>query len=85
MKEWILENTTVTEEKYDSLINPTTVKMLEFEGKEDKKTYELSNHPIVRIDNFTHKKPTITRCFVYGIKKRGKYYLYKDIKFRVFS
>ena len=84
MKEWILENTVVTEERYDSLINPNTVKMLEFERKEDK-LYELSNHPIVNIDNFTHKKPTITRCMIYGIKKRKKYYIYKDIEFRVFS
>lgn len=85
MKEWILENTTVTEEKYDSLINKDTVIIDGIEIKEDKNIYELSNNPIINVYNFTQKKPTITRRMIYGIRKSKKYYIYKDIKFRVFA
>ena len=85
MKEWILENTTVTEEKYNSLINEDTVILDGTEVKKDKNTYELSNNPIINVYKFTEKKPTITRCMIYGIRKSKKYYIYKDIKFRVFA
>ena len=85
MKEWVINNTTVTEYEYDNLINSNTVKMSGLEEKEDNTIYELSDNPIININNFTHRKPTIIRCMAYGIKKSKKYYIYKDVKFRVFA
>ena len=69
MKEWVINNTSVTEERYDSLINSTTVIMDGLERIEDNINYELSNNPIININNFTYKKPTIIRCMIYGVKK----------------
>ena len=71
----------ICEERYDSLINPNTVIM----GSSQRRECKLSNNSIINVNNFTYKKPTITRCMLYGIKKSKKYYIYKDIKFRVFA
>lgn len=81
MKEWIINNTTLTEEKYDSLINATTLNNKKIEA-DVKVNFE---HPFYRIYYFTLKKPSKLRCLFYNIKKDGKYYLYKDVKFRVLA
>ena len=59
MKEWILENTTVTEEIYDSLINPNTVNKGREIGDNVKINYQ---HPFLTIGTFTLKKPSKLRC-----------------------
>ena len=82
MKEWILENTTVTEERYDSLINANTV------SKNRKIEHNIKinfKNPLYHICNFTLKKPSKLRCKFYNIKKEGNFYLYKDLKFRVLA
>ena len=82
MKEWILENTTVTEERYDSLINSDTVN----KGREIEDNVKINyQHPFLTIGTFTLKKPSKLRCVFYNIKKEGKYYLHKDLKFRVLA
>ena len=82
MKEWILENTTVTEDSYDNLINPNTVS--KNRKIEDNVKINFQN-PLYHICNFTLKKPSKLRCKFYNIKKEGNFYLYKDLKFRVLA
>ena len=59
MREWILENTGVSPEEYDKLINYDTVSI---NGKSNKQSIEsISNHPIINIALFTTKKTSIKR------------------------
>lgn len=82
MKEWIIDNTTVTEERYDRLINKDTVN----KSRELEKGVKINfEHPLYPINNFTLKKPSKLRCKFYNIKKDGKYYIHKDLKFRVLA
>ena len=82
MKEWILENTVVTEERYDSLINPNTVS----KNRKIEAGVKINfKNPLYHICNFTLKRPSKLRCKFYNIKKEGKYYLHKDLKFRVLA
>ena len=82
MKEWILENTSVTEERYDSLINANTIN----KNREIEDNVKMNySHPFLTISTFTLKKPSKLRCVLYNIKKEGKYYLHKDLKFRVLA
>ena len=87
MKEWILENTTVKEEEYDSLIKSNTVNMVEEKDKqENREDYEIDySHPFTTIKVFTLKKPTKLRCVLFGVKKEKDYYLYRGVKFRVLA
>lgn len=86
MKEWILENTVVTEEKYDILINPNMLNMKNSNIEKEEVKYKLfCNHPIIVINNFTYKKPSKLRCILYGIKKDKKYFIHKNVKFRILA
>ena len=88
MKEWILENTDVTNKEYDQLINLNTVSI---NGQSNKHSIEeISNHPIVNIALFTTKKPTIKRRKKYKIIKqkdinKNNYYIYQKIKFYILA
>ena len=86
MKEWIIDNTTVTEERYDSLLNSSLIKSNLYKKIKDNTKYTIIHtHPFYRIGVFTYKKPTKLRCSIYGIRKNKNYYVYKDIKFKVLS
>lgn len=80
MKEWILQHTEVTEEQYDTLINPITVT---FKGISKDITKEpLTDHPIININYFTFEPPTEERIKEFNIQKEKDYYLYQNIKFK---
>ncbi len=97
MKEWILKNTIITEEQYDSLINANTINMIEESITEnDKKNEELTNektetlrkvfdHPLCTIDAFTLEKPTLLRKITYGVKGKNNEYTCKNIKFSILA
>lgn len=86
MKEWILENTAITEENYNNLINPNMLNLKNSDLDQKEVKYKLfCNHPIITINNFTYGKPTKLRCVLYGIKKDNKYFIYKNVKFRVLA
>lgn len=83
MKQWILENTSITEELYDLLINPVTVEMKDVSEPVTKQP--LTNHPIINIDIFTIEPPTETRLKEFGIQKDKDYYTYQNIRFLVLA
>ena len=88
MKEWVLNNTSVTEEEYDNLISPNTLKLKNTNLEEiyaDYKLKKLSENPLGVINLFTLKKPNKFRCIVYRVKKEKNYFIYKDIKFSVLA
>ena len=83
MKEWILENTKITTDKYDSIINPTTVTI---KGVSKDLTKEpLTNHPIININIFTIEPPTESRLKEFNIQKEKDYYTYENIKFNILA
>ena len=86
MREWILENTTVTPKEYDSLINPETIyiegKSTSKEHLEAKKNFE---NPLIAIDYFTFGKPNIQRMIKYRVKRIKNYYYHQNIKFYILS
>lgn len=88
MKEWILENTTITEQEYDNLLNINTVSI---KGKhQENHITDLSNHPIVNIAQFTSRKPSLTQRIRFKIIKKKdinkkNLYIYKQIKFYIIS
>lgn len=88
MKEWILENTEITTDEYDKLININTVSI---NGKGIKQPIEkLSNHPIVNIALFTTRKPTLKQRRKFKIIKqkdinKKNYYIYQKIKFYILT
>lgn len=88
MKEWILENTKITSEEYDKLINLNTVSI---NGKSNKHNqHQMSNHPIINIALFTTKKSTIKQRKKYKITKqkdinKNNYYTYQKIKFYILT
>lgn len=85
MKEWILENTTVTEKEYDSLINPNTLH-IEGESKPIKKeSNKIFEHPILAIDAFTKQPPTLPRKIKYRIIKKKNAFLHQKIKFIILA
>lgn len=77
MKEWILENTTVTEERYDELINS------------DEKGQEMSKNIkkliLMAIDKYTLNAPTPENMEQWGIETSGNAYIFEGIKFQLFS
>lgn len=83
MKQWILENTSITEELYDSLINPVTVEMKDVSEPVTKQ--QLTNHPIINIDIFTIEPPTEKRQKDFGIQKDKDYYTYQNIRFLILA
>lgn len=88
MKEWVLNNTSVTEQEYDNIINSNTLKLKNSNLKEiyaDYKLKKLSENPLGVINLFTLKKPSKFRCIVYRVKKEKNYFIYKDIKFSVLA
>ncbi len=68
MREWILENTDITETEYDTLINQNTVIF----NKKDKSNNndKSSNHPIINIILFTLQKPSFNRRYKYEIQRK---------------
>ena len=84
MKEWILENTDISEEEYNKLINLNTISI---NGKSNlQPNQKISNHPIINIALFTSKKSSIRRRKKFKIKKlkdinKKNYYTYQKIKF----
>lgn len=88
MREWILENTNVTEQEYDNLLNINTVSI---KGKhQENHIADLSNHPIVNIALFTSRKTSLIRRKKYKIIKKKdinkkNLYIYKQIKFYILS
>lgn len=86
MREWILENTTVTKEEYDSTINCNTLNRIVNKSDKKRKKYTMTyKHPFTRIKVFTLKKPTRLRCILFGVKKEKDYFLYKDVNFKVLA
>jgi len=93
MKEWILNNTTVIEEKYDTLINGDTIKNVDDNQGIREKSIDvtkltprkLGEHPLLMIDEFTVKKANLLRKYLYCIKGKNGKYSYKDIKFLVLA
>lgn len=83
MKQWILENTSITEELYDSLINPVTVEMKDISEPVTKQP--LTDHPIINIDIFTIEPPTEARLKEFDIQKDKEYYIYKNIRFLILA
>ena len=88
MREWILKNTTVTSEEYDRLINSGTINtdddVLEV-GTVNLTPRRIASHPLLVIDCFTLKKPSLLTCFSFGVKKNKKGYSYNGIKFWVLA
>lgn len=85
MREWVLENTDVTAEEYDSLINPETLH-IEGESKPcQKETNKIFDHPILAIDLFTQQKPTLFTKIKYRIIDRKQYFIHKNIKFAILA
>lgn len=82
MKEWILENTNITEPEYDNTILILT-----------SNTYKPSNEPInnifnnqlVAIHTFTYKKPSTIRKILFNVKGKEDTYLHKNIKFKILA
>ena len=85
MRTWILENTNVDKEKYDSILNVNTIYSDDFDINERDKFTIRKDHPFYHIENFTLKRPTRLRCYLHNIKKDKKYYFYKDVKFKVLA
>ena len=92
MKEWILNNTSVTEEQYDALINGDTINMVDDPGVKAgvvdqlKLTpRKLGEHPLLMIDEFTLRKSNFLRKYLYDIKGKNGKYSYKGIKFLVLA
>lgn len=88
MKEWILENTSIKEEDYDSIINLNTTKI---NGKTNAKSnITIIEHPLFQIAKFTLQPPTFTQRRKYKIKRikdadKKFYYIYEKIKFQVLA
>lgn len=85
MREWILNNTDITEKEYDSLINPET---LYIEGESNptiKDTNKIFEHPMLAIDLFTQQKPTLLTQIKYHIIKKENYYIHKHNKFIILA
>lgn len=86
MKEWILENTSIKEEQYDSIINLNTVII---NGKTNNLPNEkIIDHPIINICMFSYEYPTLFRRMKYKVKRikdinKKHYYVYKNIKFYI--
>lgn len=92
MKEWILENTEVTEEKYVHLINPNTLDLEDNNSENTNSQLEnnstknkLFEHPILVINNFTYKQNYFLKKSKYKVTKTKDFYIYKEIKFRILS
>lgn len=93
MKEWILENTSVTEDEYDALINGDTINMVDDDPGVKAGVVErtkltprkLGEHPMLMIDEFTLKKTNILRKYLYDMKGKNGKYSYKGIKFFVLA
>ena len=87
MKEWILENTDISSEEYDNLINLDTVSI---KGKHNPQEPDpIFTHPIIDISSFTLKKDTIFNRIKYKIKKHqdnsNTFYECKKVKFFILS
>lgn len=86
MREWILQNTEVTQEEYDKLLNLNTVRI---NGKSNvSQNDKISNHPMVNIVRFTSYKPTYSHRRKYKVKRKKDvnkhyYYIYEKIKFYI--
>lgn len=86
MKEWILENTDVTEEEYDKLINPNTLNVKgESKPITNMLVNKISDHPMLAIDEFTKQPPTLYRKIKYRVIKKKKAYIHKKIKFIILA
>lgn len=86
MKEWLLEYTDIDKKSYNDLLNSNTINNnFSNELKDETKNTVSYNHPFHMIGKFTQKKPSKLRCAIYGIKSDKKYYIYKDIKFKVLA
>lgn len=92
MKEWILENTSVDESAYDSLINADMVDLKEKNTKIKSKVStepltprKKEEHPILYIEDFSLKRATLLRKLIYRIKEKDGLYSYKKIQFRVLA
>lgn len=85
MKEWILENSDISEEEYDKLISSKT---LHIEGESQPINIEqnkISEHPMLTIDQFTLQKPTIKSKLKYQIKTYKQGFIHKKIKFVILA
>lgn len=82
MKEWILENTSITEEEYDSIINEDTILM---HHKPSTKYIQDDNNPLINIAKFTLKKPSFFNRKKFKIIKKDNSYVYKEIEFYVLA
>lgn len=85
MKEWILENTDVTEEEYDKLINPETITIEGVTTESNHTPNHYFEHPMLAIDLFTQNKPTTLRKLKYRVIKKKKTYIHKKIKFIILA
>ena len=81
MKQWILDNTSVTEEDYDKYLGKNGISLnsrkISFKGQ----IIDSYRH----INKFTLGKPTALRRLIYGITKCNKSYKYGNIKFHYMS
>lgn len=85
MREWILENTEVTAEEYDNLINPETLN-IEGESKPvQKEPNKIFDHPMLAIDLFTQQKPTLSTKIKYRVISKKKCFIHKNIKFVILA
>lgn len=91
MREWILQNTNVTDEQYDSLINPNTVNINgEKRNNKSLTPNNPSRQPMLNIDLYTQQKPNLKRKLKYKIiskkdSSKKDYYIYKKIKFYILA
>jgi len=86
MREWVLKNTDVLEEKYDNIINSNTININQEKKIITKKKYTNSySHPFCKISWFTLGRPSKIRCAFFKIKFDGNYYIYKDVKFKILA
>lgn len=86
MKEWILKNTNISEEQYNSVFNLNTV-MISGNSKEPEND-GISDHPIVNISMFTFDYPNFSRRKKHKIKRikdinKKHLYTYQNIKFYI--
>lgn len=84
MKEWILENTEITEEEYDKIINPNTVYIKDLTPIS---TDINKKHPFYNILTFTEKKANFFRNKIYKIKQiksnSHNHYIHQNIEFYI--
>jgi len=82
MKQWIIENTNITEEKYDNIIITSQT----YNPKEGNNFINtIFNNKLLAIHDFTYKSPNILRQTIYNIQKNNKTYNHKNIKFIILA